>query len=197
MDKLNAKILTLGDTTVGKTSILNRLIDNKFSKSQLSTIGIDFKIKKLNIGKLNIELKIWDTAGQERYRNLTKQYFKGADGILLIFDLTKRETFDKIYNWIEQLNNHYKKDDISIILIGNKKDLIDREVTLEEGNLRAKELNCEYFETSAKSGENINEAIMSLTKNILKKKGIMCDRTESIEINKKNHIQKTSQKSCC
>ena len=184
MDKLNAKILTLGDTTVGKTSILNRLIDNKFSKSQLSTIGIDFKIKKLNIKKLNIELKIWDTAGQ-------------ADGILLIFDLTKRETFDKIYNWNEQLNNHFKKDDISIILIGNKKDLIDREVTFEEGNLRAKELNCEYFETSAKSGENINEAIMSLTKNILKKKGIMCDRTESIEINKKNHIQKTSQKSCC
>ena len=197
MDKLEAKVLTLGESTVGKTSILNRLIDNKISKNNLSTIGIDFKIKKITIGKVTIELKIWDTAGQERYRNITKQYFKGAEGILLIFDLTNRETFEKIYQWVEQLNNNITTNNISIVLIGNKKDLPDREISFEEGTNRAKELNVEYFETSAKTGENINEVFINLSTKILEKKGIMVDRSQSIEINKKQFIHKTNQKYCC
>ena len=197
MNDLKAKILTLGESTVGKTSILNKFTDNIFSNRQLPTIGIDFKIKNVKIGELNIELKIWDTAGQERYRNMTKQYFKGADGILLIFDLTKRDTFDKIYQWIEQLNDYSTTYDISIVLIGNKKDLPNREISFEEGKMKAKELNVEYFETSAKTGENINEVFINLSTKILEKKGIMVDRSQSIEINKKQFIHKTNQKYCC
>ena len=195
MNDLKAKILTLGETTVGKTSILNKFTDNIFSNRQLPTIGIDFKIKNVKIGELNIELKIWDTAGQERYRNMTKQYFKGADGILLIFDLTKRDTFDKIYQWIEQLNDYSTTYDISIVLIGNKKDLPNREISFEEGKMKAKELNVEYFETSAKTGENINEAFMYLSKIIFEKKGIVVDNT--IHLNEKNFCQKTNKKKCC
>ena len=195
MNDLKAKILTLGESTVGKTSILNKFTDNIFSNRQLPTIGIDFKIKNVKIGELNIELKIWDTAGQERYRNMTKQYFKGADGILLIFDLTKRDTFDKIYQWIEQLNDYSTTYDISIVLIGNKKDLPNREISFEEGKMKAKELNVEYFETSAKTGENINEAFMNLSQLILKKKGIIVDN--SIHLNENNFFQKTNQKNCC
>ena len=195
MNKINAKILTLGETTVGKTSILNKFTDNVFTSTQLPTIGIDFKIKNIKIGELNIGLKIWDTAGQERYRNITKQYFKGADGILLVFDLTKRDTFDKINQWIEQLNNYTSTYEISIVLIGNKKDLPDREISFEEGKKRAKELNVEYFETSAKTGENINEAFMNLSQLILKKKGIIVDN--SIHLNENNFFQKKNQKNCC
>ena len=195
MNKINAKILTLGETTVGKSSILNKFTDNVFTSTQLPTIGIDFKIKNIKIGELNIGLKIWDTAGQERYRNITKQYFKGADGILLVFDLTKRDTFDKINQWIEQLNNYTSTYEISIVLIGNKKDLPDREISFEEGKKRAKELNVEYFETSAKTGENINEAFMNLSQLILKKKGIIVDN--SIHLNENNFFQKTNQKNCC
>ena len=197
MEKFSPKILTLGETTVGKTSLLNKFTENTFSKTQFATIGIDFKLKKININGKTIELKIWDTAGQERYRNLTKQYYKGADGILLIFDLTKKETFLKINDWIDQLNSHFNQDEISIILIGNKKDLSDREISYEEGNQRGKELNILYFETSAKTGENVNEAFNSLTNEILKKKGIFLDRNNSLQINQKKFLQKTSKKSCC
>jgi small GTP-binding protein len=197
MEKFSPKILTLGETTVGKTSLLNKFTENTFSKTQFATIGIDFKLKKININGKTIELKIWDTAGQERYRNLTKQYYKGADGILLIFDLTKKETFLKINDWIDQLNSHFNQDEISIILIGNKKDLSDREISYEEGNERGKELNILYFETSAKTGENVNEAFNSLTNEILKKKGIFLERNNSLQINQKKFLQKTSKKSCC
>ena len=197
MEKFSPKILTLGETTVGKTSLLNKFTENTFSKTQFATIGIDFKLKKININGKTIELKIWDTAGQERYRNLTKQYYKGADGILLIFDLTKKETFLKINDWIDQLNSHFNQDEISIILIGNKKDLSDREISYEEGNERGKELNILYFETSAKTGENVNEAFNCLTNEILKKKGIFLDRNNSLQINQKKFLQKTSKKSCC
>ena len=197
MEKFSPKILTLGETTVGKTSLLNKFTENTFSKTQFATIGIDFKLKKININGKTIELKIWDTAGQERYRNLTKQYYKGADGILLIFDLTKKETFLKINDWIDQLNSHFNQDEISIILIGNKKDLSDREISYEEGNQRGKELNILYFETSAKTGENVNEAFNCLTNEILKKKGIFLDRNNSLQINQKKFLQKTSKKNCC
>ena len=197
MEKFSPKILTLGETTVGKTSLLNKFTENTFSKTQFATIGIDFKLKKININGKTIELKIWDTAGQERYRNLTKQYYKGADGILLIFDLTKKETFLKINDWIDQLNSHFNQDEISIILIGNKKDLSDREISYEEGNERGKELNILYFETSAKTGENVNEAFNCLTNEILKKKGIFLDRNNSLQINQKKFLQKTSKKNCC
>ena len=197
MEKFSPKILTLGETTVGKTSLLNKFTENTFSKTQFATIGIDFKLKKININGKTIELKIWDTAGQERYRNLTKQYYKGADGILLIFDLTKKETFLKINDWIDQLNSHFNQDEISIILIGNKKDLSDREISYEEGNQRGKELNILYFETSAKTGENVNEAFNSLTNEILKKKGIFLERNNSLQINQKKFLQKTSKKNCC
>ena len=197
MEKFSPKILTLGETTVGKTSLLNKFTENTFSKTQFATIGIDFKLKKININGKTIELKIWDTAGQERYRNLTKQYYKGADGILLIFDLTKKETFLKINDWIDQLNSHFNHDEISIILIGNKKDLSDREISYEEGNERGKELNILYFETSAKTGENVNEAFNCLTNEILKKKGIFLERNNSLQINQKKFLQKTSKKNCC
>ena len=191
------KLLTLGETEVGKTSIVLRYSDDKFHEDKTATIGIDFKIKIIRKGNEVIKVSIYDTAGEERFKTLIKHYYRGANGILLIFDLTKKETFLKINDWIDQLNSHFNQDEISIILIGNKKDLSDREISYEEGNERGKELNILYFETSAKTGENVNEAFNSLTNEILKKKGIFLDRNNSLQINQKKFLQKTSKKNCC
>ena len=119
---LTFKILTLGESSVGKTCILRRYVEGQFFKNQISTIGIDFKSKNLKINNHEIRLKIWDTAGEERFRNITSQYYKGAEGIILVFDLTKKESFEKINDWMKQIKVNTQSDEIAIVLLGNKKD---------------------------------------------------------------------------
>ena len=169
--KYTFKILTIGESNVGKTCVLRRFVENKFLKTHLATIGIDFKTKNITVDDKEIKLKIWDTAGQERFRNITNQYYKGADGIILIFDITDQNSFDKIQDWINQINSNTQTDEIGLILIGNKKDLDNnRTISFKEGDALGKELGIKYFETSALSGEGIDEAFKYVTKEILKKK---------------------------
>ena len=169
--KYTFKILTIGESNVGKTCVLRRFVENKFLKTHLATIGIDFKTKNITVDDKEIKLKIWDTAGQERFRNITNQYYKGADGIILIFDITDQNSFDKIQDWINQINSNTQTDEIGLILIGNKKDLDNnRIISFKEGDALGKELGIKYFETSALSGEGIDEAFKYVTKEILKKK---------------------------
>ena len=169
--KYTFKILTIGESNVGKTCVLRRFVENKFLKTHLATIGIDFKTKNITVDDKEIKLKIWDTAGQERFRNITNQYYKGADGIILIFDITDQNSFDKIQDWINQINSNTQTDEIGLILIGNKKDLdSNRVITFKEGDALGKELGIKYFETSALSGEGIDDAFKYVTKEILKKK---------------------------
>ena len=170
-DNLTFKILTLGESSVGKTCILRRYVEGQFFKNQLSTIGIDFKSKTLQIGNHEIRLKIWDTAGEERFRNITSQYYKGAEGIILVFDLTKKESFEKINDWMKQIKVNTQSDEIAIVLLGNKKDIVnERVVSFEEGNERAGEYGIKYFETSALDGTGIEEAFQNLSEEIMKKK---------------------------
>lgn len=172
-DNLTFKVLTLGESSVGKTCILRRYVEGQFFKNQLSTIGIDFKSKTLQIGNHEIRLKIWDTAGEERFRNITSQYYKGAEGIILVFDLTKKESFEKINDWMKQIKVNTQSDEIAIVLLGNKKDIVnERVVSFEEGNERAGEYGIKYFETSALDGTGIDEAIQNLSEEIMKKKKI-------------------------
>ena len=172
-ETLTFKILTLGESSVGKTCILRRYVEGQFFKNQLSTIGIDFKSKTLQIGNHEIRLKIWDTAGEERFRNITSQYYKGAEGIILVFDLTKKESFEKINDWMKQIKVNTQSDEIAIVLLGNKKDIVnERVVSFEEGNERAGEYGIKYFETSALDGTGIDEAIQNLSEEIMKKKKI-------------------------
>ena len=161
------KILTIGESGVGKTCILRRFVENKFLKNHLATIGIDFKTKTLNINNQEIKLKIWDTAGQERFRNITTQYYKGADGIVLIYDVTDDASYEKIRDWMEQILSNTKREDIGLVLLGNKCDMEPRAVTEEQGNKMAEELKVSYFETSALTGQGINEAFNELTRDIL------------------------------
>lgn len=161
------KILTLGESSVGKSCLLLRFCDNTFDSSHVTTVGIDFKTKICHIGDSVIKLQVWDTSGQERFKTVTKNYYKGGDGILLVYDITDRESFDSMKNWIKQIEMHAKPTAFKI-LVGNKCDLInERKVTYEEGYELAQEFKINFFESSAKDNTNVVEVFDSLTKQIL------------------------------
>ena len=192
---INFKILTLGENGVGKTSILIRFIENKFFKDYRATIGIDFKTKILNINNKEIKLKIWDSAGQERFRNLTTQYYKKVDGIVFVYDVTEKNSYETIRDWIEQIISN-KNQEIGLVLFGNKCDLEKRVITKEMGDKLAEQFKINYFETSALNGQGIKEAFESLTINIMKKKGVweVNNKTEGIALNKDK--KKKIEKNC-
>ena len=163
------KLMVLGDSSVGKSSILSKYCKNEFMSKYITTIGIDFQIKYLNINNKRIKLQIWDTAGQERYRVVTKNYFNTSNGFVIIYDITSRESFNNINNWMEQIES-IVGDRVKCIIFGNKNDLVsERKVQKEEGEELAKRYNCSFFETSAKEGNNIEEGFKSITLEIIEK----------------------------
>ena len=188
------KILTIGESGVGKTCILRRFVENKFLKNHLATIGIDFKTKTINIKNKEIKLKIWDTAGEERFHNITQQYYKDADGIVLVYDVTDEASYNKIRDWMDQIISNTPKDTISLVLLGNKCDSEERAVTEEQGKKLAEELKISFFETSALNGQGINEAFEQLAKDIMKIKGVDSGHDTSIELKK---VKKKKEKSDC
>ncbi|CAD8114469.1 unnamed protein product [Paramecium primaurelia] len=159
------KILLIGNSGVGKTQILLRYTENQFKTSFLSTIGIDFKIKKIQVDEKVVKMQIWDTAGQERYQTITQTYYKGAMGIILVFAVNDKETFNDIDKWMNQIKQH-ASDNIIKVLIGNKTDLPDRCITYEQALKMAQKYNIPYFETSAKDGTNINDTFQQIAKTI-------------------------------
>ena len=153
-NKSQFTVILVGDSYVGKTSIIKKFIDDAFSEKMVSTISIDFKVKNIKINKnLYAELKIFDTAGQERYRSLANGYYKQADGIILVFDLTNENSFNRLNKWLSDIKDI--KENVEIILVGNKSDLIDRKINKTKAESWAKENGFRYIETSAKDGSNI------------------------------------------
>ena len=168
MDEYVIKILTLGDTGVGKTSIIQKFVNDKFSQNMLSTIGVDFQSKIIMIDNTKVKLKIWDTTGQERFKTLTSQYYNGADGALLIFDVTNKESFERINFWMNELNEKKKLNELGLLLIGNKIDLVNKRIIdKEEAENFAKNNNLSYYETSALKNININNIIIDIAKQCL------------------------------
>ena len=164
------KILTLGATQVGKTSIVLRYSEDKFNYNKIATIGIDFKIKIIKKGNERIKVSIYDTAGQERFQNIVKHYYKGANGVLLIYDITKRDTFKNLDFWIKDLEDNSDIDNLFIYLIGNKNDMEDkREVSWVEASNYAKEKKLPYKEVSAKTGNNIQKLFDEVIKGAMTK----------------------------
>ena len=161
------KILLLGDTSVGKTCFLLRYTDKIFEESHISTIGLDYRLKSMTLknGK-NIKLQIWDTSGQERFRAITKNYYKQANGILLMYDITNEKSFSNIQNWITQIKEETSSN-IVLFIIGNKIDLEDqRKITYENGKNLAKQYQYPFFEASSKSAININEIFDNMAENV-------------------------------
>ena len=164
------KLLMIGDSGVGKSCLLLRFSDDSFSKNFITTIGIDFKLKTIEIDSKRIKLQIWDTAGQERFRTITTAYYRGAMGIILVYDITEEQTFLNIRNWIRNIDQNTSPNQVEKILIGNKCDLNDeRQVSVEKGQNLADEYNIKFFEASAKNDTNVQEAFINLATDIVTK----------------------------
>ena len=156
-DKLFRYII-VGDMAVGKSCILLQFTDNKFRVQHELTIGVEFGAKTIELNNKTIKIQIWDTAGQEQFQAITRTYYKGAIGALLVYDITRRDTFTHVTKWLEEVKSNSSKH-ICVILIGNKKDLEDkRQVTYEEGESFARENGLMFLETSAKTAFNVVEA---------------------------------------
>lgn len=161
------KVLLCGDSGVGKTCLLCQFVDNEVRKSHIATIGIDFKLKTLEVKGKRIRLQIWDTAGQERFETLTSQYYRRAQGILLVYDLTDRRSFENTSKWLRSIQENAVSN-VKLVLIANKLDAQEkRQVTTRQGAQLAKDNGIKFFETSAYTAENISEAFTNLTESIL------------------------------
>ena len=158
------KVLLLGNSDVGKSSLLLRYVDSVWSDTFVPTIGVDFKVKTIEIGGKKVKLQIWDTAGQERFRTVVSTYFRGAHGIFLIYDITNRDSFKNLENWLIEIEKN-ASENVLKILIGNKNDLEDeRDITPDEGKAFANRNGMQFIETSAKMNTNVNEAFETLGK---------------------------------
>ena len=189
------KLLLLGDSAVGKSCLLLRYCDEKFQDLHLATIGLDFRLKTIYLeNNKKIKVQIWDTAGQDRFLAITKNYYRGANGILLVFDVTNSSSFEHIKNWIEQIKEE-ASDKIIIYLIGNKIDCIDnRVIKNEEGKKLSEEFGLKYYETSAKNNENVENAFLDLIKDMDYKYGKLDNENYGTTINPN---KKKGKKKCC
>ena len=163
------KIILLGDVGVGKTAIFQRFITNKFSIDYHCTISCEYKVHsiKLNNNAL-VKLNLWDTAGTEKFQSVTRSYYKNSNGIVLIFDLTSRKSFNQLKKWVNEINDYCPKES-EIILVGNKSDCNDRTIEKEEAQLFAKKNNYDYIETSALNGTNVLLLFETLSKKLVEK----------------------------
>ena len=184
------KILFLGGIGVGKTSIIFRYINDKLQNNQKSTIGIDYKTKIIEYKSKKIKLKIFDTSGQERFRTLTKSYYQGSDGIIMVFDIKRKETFEEISYWMEEINKNCDKNKIGLLLVGNKNDgdISERTINKEQGINVSNIYGFKYIETSALINDNIKECFDLIIYSIFEKKNIKLDNINS----KNNNINKAT-----
>uniref|UniRef100_A0A7S1LKL5 Ras-related protein Rab-1 n=1 Tax=Alexandrium catenella TaxID=2925 RepID=A0A7S1LKL5_ALECA len=161
------KLLLLGDSAVGKSSLLMRFCESKFESNFVLTIGVDFKWKQVERNSKKLKLQVWDTAGQERFRTITPAYYRAAMGVVITYDITDHDSFDHVEYWVQQLDQHGDAA-VQRILVGNKSDLGDlRKVAKEDGEALAAKFNMAFFETSAKSGENVDDAFLKIADEVV------------------------------
>jgi len=187
------KLLIIGNAGVGKSSILVRFADNIFTQSYITTIGVDFKIRTIEVEGKKIKLQIWDTAGQERFRTITATYYRGAHGVVVVYDLTDAESFTGVQKWINEIQNHC--EDVPRVLVGNKVDSPNRVVEKNDAEMYAQQQNIKYFETSAKSNIGVEEMFTEITRQALHQK--VQSSAPASEPIKLNNQQQKQKKSCC
>ena len=185
------KILLLGDSTVGKTCFLLRFTDDTFVDLHMTTIGLDYRLKTMILDNHKIvKVQLWDTAGQDKYRAITRNYYKGAKGIILIYDITNIKTFQNIKKWINEIKEEIS-DTITIVLIGNKIDNEkERKISEEQGQKLANDYNVTFFEASAKTGEGVDKSVFYLVQKMVETDPEVNKRGKKLKI-------KNKKKSCC
>ena len=198
------KVVLVGDSFVGKTNIMSKYLKNEFHEDSKATVGVEFGSKQFNIEGHSIKAQIWDTAGQERYKAITSAYYKGAKGAFVVYDITRKASFESIDKWINDLKAAADKK-LTIVVIGNKCDLEDqRQITKEQGQEKAGKLEVAFMETSAFSGENLDRAFEMMTNEIYKKchedmladNDIEIEGGQDINLNKKP-ANTNKKKQCC
>ncbi len=163
------KIVLIGDSSVGKTNIMNKYLKNEFREDSKATVGVEFGSKQFIIDNHKVKAQIWDTAGQERYRAITNAYYKGSKGAFIVYDITRKETFESVDKWVNDLTMACDKN-LTTILIGNKSDLEDqRQITKEQGEEKAKSFQLAFLEMSALSGENLEKGFNMLISEVYQK----------------------------
>ena len=193
------KFLIVGETSVGKTSLLMSYVGEEAKETLGATIGVDFKHKVVNIDGTTLKIQIWDTAGQERFRTLTKSYFKMAHGIILVFDINNEDSFELLRSWILEINDNCLENTVKI-LIGNKSDL-PRKVEANTANALAVKHKMKYFETSARNKLNVNEVFNNLCRDVISKSDLLDSefvggkRDRSLTI--KSNNTENYKKKCC
>ena len=195
------KVLLLGNSNVGKSSLFLRFVDDIWNDTFVPTIGVDFKIKTFDIDEKKIKMQIWDTAGQERFKNIIASYYRGAHGILLIYDVTDKDSFKNLSNWLIEIEKNASKNVLKV-LIGNKTDLEEKRViTYNQGKEFADTYGLKYIETSAKKNLNVNEAFETLGRELMTasddKRITKTKPNKKISVAKAQDLTPEKKKGCC
>ena len=189
------KILVFGESTSNKASLIRRYTKDQFGGIYLNTVGIDFQDKLIQIEDKKVKLQIWDTAGQERFRNVAKNYFQNTQGFVLVYNITDRQSFEKLSFWLEQIKLN-ASEKIKIVLVGNNCDLAnERKVSIEEAEEFAKKNNMKFFEASPKEGTNVNELFYYLANEIYQE-GKPFDKKEEKTLKLSKDTKKKKKKIC-
>ena len=195
------KVLLLGNSNVGKSSLFLRFVDDIWNDTFVPTIGVDFKIKTFEIDEKKIKMQIWDTAGQERFKNIIASYYRGAHGILLLYDVTDKDSFRNLSNWLIEIEKNGSKNVLKV-LIGNKCDLEDKRViTYNQGKDFADTYGLKFIETSAKKNLNVSEAFETLGRELMNassdKKLIKQKENKKISVAKAQDLNLQKREGCC
>ena len=165
------KLLLIGDSGVGKSCLLLRFADDTYTESYISTIGVDFKIRTIELDGKTIKLQVWDTAGQERFRTITSSYYRGAHGIIVVYDVTDQESYNNVKQWLQEIDR-YACENVDKLLVGNKCDLTDKKVVeYTRAKAYADQLGISFLETSAKNSTNVEQALMTMAADIKSRVG--------------------------
>jgi len=160
------KLLLIGDSGTGKSCLLNRFADDTYTESYISTIGVDFKIRTIELDGKTIKLQIWDTAGQERFRTITSSYYRGAHGIIIVYDITNQESFNNVIQWLQEIDRHAPAN-VNKLLVGNKNDLMKKKmVDYTTAKEFADSKGISFLETSAKNSINVEQIFVTITSEI-------------------------------
>uniref|UniRef100_A0A0B7B9R1 Ras-related protein Rab-1A n=1 Tax=Arion vulgaris TaxID=1028688 RepID=A0A0B7B9R1_9EUPU len=193
------KLLLIGDSGVGKSCLLLRFADDTYTESYISTIGVDFKIRTIELDGKTIKLQIWDTAGQERFRTITSSYYRGAHGIIVVYDVTDQESFNNVKQWLQEIDR-YASENVNKLLVGNKSDLTTKKVVdFTTAKEYADQLGIPFLETSAKNATNVEQAFMTMAAEIKNRMGPVTaasDSKPSVKINSSTPVS-ANKGGCC
>ena len=192
---LTLKLLVVGDSSVGKTNFVMRLINNEFSKNYMTTSGIDLKTTDIEIKNKKIHIQLWDTAGQEKYKAITKNLFLKVMGALIIYDITNEASYNNLKSWVKLIKEECGKH-MQLIILGNKSDLdAERKISKDEAINYAKEQKIDYIETSSKTGENVKKAVTMICESILENKEM--NDSSSFMLDNSSFLMDKRKKRCC